>query len=222
MVKVHVLVEGQTEETFVNRILRPHLWPLGINPQPQGLGTQGLHVGIVEYPRARKQMRITLAQDPGGFCTTMVDYYRLPDSWPGRKAAEDKPFDQKATTIEQAIRSDLSDDLGAGFDRERLIPYIQMHEFEALLFSDVSVLTERLGLSDTAKVQGIRSEFESPEEINDSVQTAPSKRIAVLDPGYQKVNDGFLIAQRIGLATMRAECPHFDEWVGKLEALASK
>lgn len=95
-----------------------------------------------------------------------------------------------------------------------------MHEFEALLFSDPKVLATGLESVEESSIQQIRGQFAGPEEINDSQQTAPSKRIARLDRSYQKVNDGVSIAMKIGLDLMRAECPHFNQWIGKLEALA--
>jgi len=220
MVKVKMWVEGQTEETFVNRILRPHLWPLGINPHPRKLGKPGHYTGIVDYPRARADILTTLKEDAVSFCTTMVDYYAMPSSWLGREAARQKPFSEKPVTIEQAILADISAALGEGFNSNRFIPYVQMHEFEALLFSEPKSLAAGLESVEESVVRQIRDQFSSPEEIDDSQETAPSKRIERLDPYYQKVNDGFLIAQRIGLRVMRAECPHFNAWIQRLETLA--
>ncbi len=74
-------------------------------------------------------------------------------------------------------------------------------------------------MADDAAIQRHQQiSFDSPEEINDSQQTAPSKRIVGLNPGYAKVSDGVRISQKIGLTVMRAQCPHFNEWIGKLEA----
>ena len=221
MVRVHVLVEGQTEETFVHRVLRSHFWPLGIYPCPRQLGKPGHRTGIVDYPRARGDILTTMREDAESFCTTMFDYYGMPSSWPGREAARQKPFVQKPVTIEQAILADISTELGGEPDFRRFIPYVQMHEFEALLFSDPKHLADGLGLKDDSEVQRIRREFPSPEEINDSSQTAPSKRIKRLSASYDKVADGYLISQSIGLPVIRDQCPHFDEWIRRLEALTS-
>jgi len=220
MVKVKMWVEGDTEETFVNRVLRPHLRPLGVNPQPRKLGKPGHYTGIVEYPRARADILTTLEEDTVSFCTTMVDYYGMPRSWLGREAAIQKPVCEKPVTIEQAIRADISSAMGEGFDAARFIPYVQMHEFEALLFSDPGILAAHLESVEESVVRQIKEQFSSPEEIDDSAETAPSKRILRLDPSYRKPYDGMLLAQKIGLAVMRAECPHFDAWIGTLEALA--
>jgi hypothetical protein len=220
MVKVTMWVEGDTEETFVNRVLRPHLWPLGVNPHPRKLGKPGHYTGMVEYPRARRDILTTLKEDAVSFCTTMVDYYAMPSSWPGREAARQKPFSEKPVTIEQAILADISAALGEGFNSARFIPYVQMHEFEALLFSNPAVLAAHLESVEQSVLQEIKAQFSSPEEIDDSPETAPSKRILRLDPSYRKRYDGMLLAQNIGLNVMRAECPHFNEWIRSLETLA--
>jgi hypothetical protein len=214
MVRVHVLVEGQTEETFVGNILRPHLNQRRIYLYPRQLGKPGHRGGVGEYQRARRDILATLKQERGTVCTTMFDYYGMPASWPGRKTAAGRP-----EVIEEAILADVAAALREGFDPARFIPYVQMHEFEALLFSAPDVLAAGLESVDEPSVLQIRDQFQSPEEIDDSSATAPSKRIESLDASYQKVSDGILIAQRIGLNAMRVQCPHFHEWMGKLEAL---
>lgn len=219
MIRVHVLVEGQTEETFVKSVLQPHFNPRETYLLPRLIGKPGHKGGVGEYPRARRDILAALRQDGGAFCTTMLDYYAMPDSWPNREAASHKPFAAKSVTIEEAILADISAELGAGFNRVRFIPYVQMHEFEALLFSDPKLLAAGLELPDDAAVQGIRDQFHCPEEINDSHQTAPSKRIMGLNPGYAKVLDGVRISQNIGLNAMRAQCPHFNGWIARLESL---
>ena len=222
MIRVHVLVEGQTEEMFVNRVLRSHLWPLGINLHPQLLGKPGHQGGIREYLVARTDFLTVLNQQACPFCTTMFDYYAMPESWPNRTVASQKPPAEKPIVIEEAILADISAELGTGFDPDQFIPYVQMHEFEALLFSDPRLLADGLELLDCSAIQSIRDQFQSPEEINDSEQTAPSKRIIGLNRGYSKVTDGILISQKIGLDVMRAQCPHFNDWIGKLEGLADR
>lgn len=222
MVRVHVFVEGQTEKMFVQSILVPYLARNEIYLFPRQLGKPRHKRGICEYRLARRDILATLKQETHTFCTTMFDYYGMPNSWPQREAARRCPFPQKSVAVEGAILADIAGELSEGFDCSRLIPYVQMHEFEALLFSDPKTLADGLDLSDESEVQRIRAAFASPEEINDSEQTAPSKRIMALYAGYSKVTDGILIAQKIGLDAMRAECPHFNEWLQKLETLANR
>jgi hypothetical protein len=222
MVRVHVLVEGQTEETFVKGILQPHFNRRQIYLFPRLIGKPGHRGGIGEYPRARRDILATLKQESHAFCTTMFDYYAMPSSWPQRDAAKQSPLPQKPIMIEQAILSDIAGELGDGFNVAHLIPYVQMHEFEALLFSEPRLLAKGLDLADDGAIQVIRSQFQTPEEIDDSPQHAPSKRILGLHPRYDKRIDGVLISQSIGLGAMRSQCPHFEEWIGKLEALAGR
>lgn len=222
MVRVHVFVEGQTEKMFVQGILLPHFARSEIYLFPRQLGKPRHKRGICEYPLARRDILATLKQETRTFCTTMFDYYGMPNSWPQREAARGSPFPQKSVMVEHAILADIAGDLGEGFDRSRFIPYVQMHEFEALLFSDPKTLADGLDLPDATAVQQIRDQFGSPEEINDSQQTAPSKRIVRLNARYRKPTHGILISQHITLDTMRAQCSHFSEWIGKLEALAGK
>jgi hypothetical protein len=222
MVRVHVLVEGQTEETFVKSVLQPHFNPRGTYLFPRLIGKPGHKGGIGEYPRAHRDILAALKQDEGALCTTMFDYYGMPSGWPCRESAREKPFGERPGTVEAAILADISAELGAGFNRDGFIPYVQMHEFEALLFSNPKLLADGLELVNDSETRRIRDQFESPEEINDSRQTAPSKRIITLNPGYSKVLDGIRISRNIGLDAMRAQCPHFGEWIQKLEALAGR
>jgi hypothetical protein len=214
--------EHLRRETFDKSVLQPHFNRHEIYLFPRLIGKPGHKGGIGEYPRAQRDILGTLKQDAGAFCTTMFDYYAMPNSWPDREAARQKPFAAKPVAIEQAILADIAAELGQGFNRVRFIPYVQMHEFEALLFSDPKLLADGLELPDDAAVRHIRGQFESPEEINDSQQTAPSKRIMGLNASYSKVLDGVRVSQNIGLNAMRAQCAHFNDWIKKLEALAGR
>jgi hypothetical protein len=220
MVRVHVLVEGEAEVSFVKEVLLPYFSQREIHLLPRRLGKPRHKRGICGYPLAQREILVSLKQEAQAICTTMFDYYAMPPDWPKREEARRKAFAERAVTIEAAILADVSDQLGNRFDRSRFIPYVQMHEFEALLFSDPKLLADGLELPDCSATQSIRDQFQSPEEINDSEQTAPSKRIMGLNRGYSKVTDGILISQKIGLTAMRAQCSHFNDWIEKLEALA--
>jgi hypothetical protein len=121
-----------------------------------------------------------------------------------------------------ALLHDIVDEMGADFDHDRFVPYVVMHEFEGLLFSDCQAFARGIGQDDLAPAfQAIRGQFESPEEINDSPYTAPSKRVEALVPGYEKPLLGVLAALEIGLDRIREACPQFHAWVCRLEALAA-
>ena len=123
--------------------------------------------------------------------------------------------------IGDAIKEDICTELGDDFDRRRFIPYIAMHEFEGMLFSDPIRFAQSIGKSElSASFQEIRNQFDTPEEINDSPLTAPSKRIGALFPGYQKPLMGQLASTDIGLDVIRRECPIFGTWIDQLEERA--
>jgi len=172
----------------------------------------------------RKDLLNHLRGDPKAVATTMVDYYGLPavgaKQWPGRQAATTLPLPQRAAAVESAVHQDVCAKMGAGFDSARFVPFVLMHEFEALLFSDCTKFAEGIGRADLARrFQQIRDAFGSPEEIDDSPATAPSKRVARIVPGYEKPLLGVLAVLTIGLGSIRDQCPHFRGWLERLEAL---
>jgi hypothetical protein len=131
-----------------------------------------------------------------------------------------------------AIADDIAQTMGNNFRRELFIPYVQMYEFEALLFSDVAQMAGELcvvnGHSDEGSRSRLRSNLQeileaagSAEEINDSAITAPSKRILGLAPGYRKAISGPIILQRIGITQVRQRCLHFNQWLTNLESIGN-
>lgn len=203
MIRLGVVVEGETEEAFVNQLLDAHLRTVGIETEPI------LLKGDVTVSRLAIFMGLAFRQH--GMVTSLVDYYGF----------RDKGTDSVAE-LEQRILTSVQDKLGQTVDPSLVIPYVQQYEFEALLFSQVSAFRDVLGLSQTtlSQLNAAREQFASPEEINDSPVTAPSKRIAGILPHYNKVTYGPQIAQAIGLPTIRRECPRFNSWVARLESLA--
>jgi hypothetical protein len=117
--------------------------------------------------------------------------------------------------------------LEAEFERDiahrRFIPYIQAHEFEALLFAEPRQFAAAFpgAISQIDNLVSIRSGFPSPEHIDDGFDSAPSKRIVHLFPDYKKTVAGPEISARIGMATLRGKCPHFDGWVARIENVAT-
>jgi hypothetical protein len=163
-----------------------------------------------------------LREEAGGIATSMVDYYALPRegdrTWPGRDQAAQLAFPDKAAVVERGLQADLAGSMGAGFDPRRFIPFVIMHEFEGLLFSDCGAFSRGIHRPDLQPdFQAIRDEFHTPEEINDSPVTAPSNRVLDLIPNYEKPLLGTLAVLEIGLGTIRAECPHFNDWLTRLE-----
>lgn len=222
MSRLLVHVEGETEETFVNELLSPYLYDRGyseVSARLMGNARQRSRRGEIKgWDEVRKDILGHLRQDTGRLVTTMVDYYGLPQTWPGRKAADGIVFAQKAKTVEDALLADISQEMGGAFNSGRFIPYVMMHEFEAMLFSDCERFGSGIGCEDLVEpLQAIRDQFANPEEIDDSPDTAPSKRIECLMSNYQKPLMGNLAALEIGIRAIRRECPHFEEWLERLE-----
>lgn len=139
-------------------------------------------------------------------------------AWPGREKAASLPFEEKAKCIKSELSKKIKAAMGTSFNPSTFIPYIMMYEFEGLLFSDCVKFSKGINYPDLQpKFQMIRNQFQSPEEINDSPNTAPSKRIEKLFPGYQKPINGTLAILGIGLETIRKECTNFDLWIKTLE-----
>lgn len=174
----------------------------------------------------RKDIVNHLREDPGCVASTMIDYYGLPQAgpkaWPGRAGAASLPFERKAEAVEEELLNDLCAQMDRGFDPRRFLPYVSMHEFEALLFSNCQSFGRGIGREDLVPAfDEIRRAFTTPEEIDDSPITAPSKRVEGLVDGYQKPLLGTLAALEVGLDAMRAECPHFAGWLQRLGGLAA-
>lgn len=219
LTRVNIIVEGQTEEQFVNELLYSPLIELGVSVRPILVGSRG---GLTSYGRARRDILLTLKQDKSAYCSTMFDFFRLPKDFPGVPVDVTLGSSDKAKQIERALGKDIQKEFDNRLNPNRLIPYIQMHEFEALLFSDSKACAESLYRPDLQpNIQAIRDDFPTPEDIDDGPTTSPSKRILGLFDRYQKPLYGCLACLRIGLETLRAECKHFDEWVRSLEALAN-
>ena len=139
--------------------------------------------------------------------------------WPGRGQSNAMlTAATKARSVQDAVKKDLVAEMGHSFNSNRFVPFIVMHEFEGLLFSDCAAFSRGIGKPDLeSRFQEIRDQFATPEEINDSPETAPSKRVGVLVPGYEKPFLGTLAALEIGLERIRSECPLFDAWLKQLE-----
>lgn len=228
MTRLLVHVEGQTEETFVEELLRPHLLGKGFSlVSAKLMGNARLREnrgGVKPWPSVREDIARHLLTDRGCYSTSMVDYYALPQhgqqAWPGRAHANTLAHQHKARSVEDATLRDIATYLNLNVHEVRFVPYVVMHEFEALLFSECKLFANGIGRNSLAvEFQKIRDQFTSPEEINDSPLTAPSKRIEELIPGYQKPLLGNLAALEIGLDRMRADCPQFANWLNRLEAI---
>lgn len=213
MKRVLVLTEGQTESDFIKIVLRPHLEAHHVWPIPTTIVTKRvLHGpdhkgGDVRYSRLVSEARRLLLDSNAAAVTTLVDYYGFRFDRPG-----DVPND--ADALLKIIKTEI--------DHPRFLPYLQVHEFEALLFSDPAKVATELGASSKAQdMLEILSDFAGPEKINNDPATSPSARIERLFPMYprQKRILGVRAARAVGLTRMSEACPRFAKWLASLEQL---
>jgi len=219
MIRLHFVVEGQAEETFVNELLSKDLIPRDIFPSVRCVLTtdEGSHPakgGGNRYRPWRKDILRTLRSEKGRdvFLTTMIDFYGLPQDFPGRDecSANGDPV-AAVSCLEQRLRIDLGDD-------PRFIPYIQLHEYEALLFADPDVFPATFTQATPDQIRQlrqIRTSCSTVDEINDGKTTAPSKRIIDVFPEYERNKPmlSALLAIDIGLERMSTASPHFRHWL---------
>lgn len=142
MVRVYIVTEGQTEIAFVKNLLIDPFSNLGIYLYPILIGKPGHKGGVISCSRAKNDIIRFLKQERNTFCTTMFDYFRLPNDFPGLPITGNYPPVQKAEIIEHDFKEDIIQTLGTAFNPDRFIPYIQIHEFEALLFSNPHALAK--------------------------------------------------------------------------------
>ena len=212
MKNLYIYCEGFTEESFVNSILYPYLMNAEIYVSPivcvtKRTGTSKFKGGISSYKKIRDELLILCKQHKNEAVTTMFDYYGLPGNTPGFADASGD-FYNKVLQIERAVEADIR--------MPNLFFSLTVHEFEGLLFSDTSAFGAISDSKTIAKLQAVRDKFASPEHINNSVDTAPSKRLIKLIPGYAKTGYGTILSGRIGIEAMLSECQHFREWISKI------
>lgn len=221
MKRVHIICEGQTEETFVNEVLAPHLARFEVYPAASLVGKPGHKGGHVTTSGMVYDIKRRLLDDGQAWCTTFFDFYGLDTDFVGKQAAAMKNgYANKALEVESALLEHITNQTNENAVR-RFFPYIQMYEFEGLLFSAPAKLAAGLYVNHLAgDFANVRNGFSTPEEINDSPMTAPSKRILSLMSVYEKPLYGSLAAIEVGLDVIRQECKRFDQWVKRLEELA--
>jgi hypothetical protein len=221
MKRVLILVEGHAEEAFAASILVPHFLSHGIALTATRICTareegrrkfRGGHGS--QYSHIRRDVLHLLGDSDAAAVTTMLDYYRLPDDFPGQKT---RPKRSRARAQAQHLEEQLAADIG----NSRLLPNLIVHEFEALLFSSPDAISETSpGAPPADDIVASLKRTKTPEEIDDGPTTHPAARLQQLVPNYQKVIHGTRIAQAIGLDVMRRKCPKFNAWIETLEQLA--
>ena len=221
-IRLNITTEGQTEFRFVKEVLFKHLQPLGIFCDVRSVLTSKEYKkrgGMTTYSKAKKDIQQWIKHDNSADTrfTTMFDYYALPNDFPGYSDAKklNNPYD-KVAYIEEAFAENMNDN--------RFIPYLQLHEFEALLYSDLDVLLLEYE-NKKKEIELLKHELsqspynDNPELINDRYEASPSHRIKSLIPEYKKSSSGALLTDLIPIDLLREKCKHFNEWLAKLELL---
>lgn len=214
MQRIIIICEGQTEQEFCNKILAPYFINLAYHIQailPTKSGG-----GIVKWEHLKKDICNYLKSNNQIFVTTFIDYYKLPPCYPKYdEAHKNNNINQIIDIIEKSILDDVN--------HYKFIPYIQLHEFENLLFNDINSfkIVEHLFKDKNYLIETLNEYKENSELINNGKNTAPSKRLANIIAGYNKTLHGIKIAQNITLSNMRTKNPRFNAWLTKLENLSS-
>jgi hypothetical protein len=224
-VEVYVVVEGRTEQTFIRDVLAPAASSQGIYLYPALIGKPGHRGGDVRFDRAKSDIGHFLQHRNDTYVSTMFDYSGIAGDWPGRaevhrqiKSGRNLTAGQKANVLEAAMQQVIEESYPQSNAMQRFIPYIAMHEFEALLFSDAHILAEKADV-DISAINRILDDHGEPEEINDHPLQSPSKQIVALNNGHRKVAMGKVIAETIGVPMLREKCLPFNEWLIELEGL---
>ncbi|MBI5498250.1 MAG: DUF4276 family protein [Deltaproteobacteria bacterium] len=219
MRRVLLLVEGQTEEAFVRRVLQPHLWPLAVDAQAtmvftsRAQGRRAHRGGVTTYERIRKDVDLLLHSRPDAV-TTLFDVYAFPKDMPGYPYPWPAGTEARVAGLTAAFEADVND--------RRFFAGFIAHEFEGLLFTAPAALAEAVETDTQARTRlaaalaEVRRAFPSPEDIDDGAETAPSKRLLALC-AWNKVLHGPEVAGAIGLAAIRQACPLFSAWLARLE-----
>jgi Domain of unknown function (DUF4276) len=218
MQRIIIICEGETEQEFCKKTLFPHFFAQHILlTAPLIKKSKG---GIVKWSTLKKEIQTHLQSDKSVFVTTLLDYYGIkpihefPD-WDVALKIVDK--NKRMNALESAMKADLPDTL-----RYRFFPYLQLHEFEGLLFNNLEVFHQHITKNDLIGLQELEQTFQAydnPEMINDNKTTAPSYRLQRIIKGYNKIVHGNILAEAIGLYRIIEKSPRFRQWVHQIETV---
>ncbi len=203
MIRLGIVVEGPTEVEFVKRVLARSLFRHTIAAVPVSMG------GDVKIRRLAREMANLFWNFD--YVSSFVDFYGFQDK-------ESMSVDELEGAVDEAVKEQI----GIAFDESKIFVYVQRHEFEGILFSDVDGF-RGVGLDISQihirQLQHIRQQFATPEDINDESHTAPSRRLGGIFPNFRKRLHGPLVAENIGLPKISAVCPRFAGWLRRFERL---
>lgn len=215
MKTVIIVCEGQTEQVFCKEVLAPYLVHHDIFVEaPTIKQTRG---GITSWDKLKKQIENHLRDSRNPIVSTLIDYYGLGKkhnfpNWDESLNIADKK--KRMDCLEEAMKNDVTQIL-----QDRFLPYIQLHEFEALLFIDIHIFHQNFTTQELVGIQELQTifrDYDNPEMINNGKSTSPSHRLERMISGYKKTTNGIEIAEKIGIDNMRAKTPRFNEWIDKI------
>ncbi|MBR5041098.1 MAG: DUF4276 family protein [Clostridiales bacterium] len=212
MKNVYIYCEGPTEESFINEILYPYFFNNNIVVYPIICTTKRTPAkkfkgGVSDYAKIKRELILLCKSHHNEYVTTMFDYYAMPNNTPGMNNNDPDIF-ARTNQIEKAIEADIGE--------QNCMFHFMLHEFEGVLFSNPTSFSLIANNDVVASVQTIRDSYQTPEHINSSPQTAPSKRLEALIPHYAKIKNGTLLARDMGIDIIIQQCPHFREWIQKI------
>jgi len=214
MKRIIIICEGETEQEFCDKILYPYFLEKQIDVSFRNIR------GINKWSFFKNLIENTLKNDSSVFLTTLIDFYGIEKKhhfpfWNDSLSVEDK--NSRMDFLEKEMKNDIDNQLNF-----RFIPYIQLHEFEGLLFNNIDVFCNVFSEEDLVgkdELISIFQDFQNPEMINDSVENAPSKRLKRIIQDYNKLVYGNILAESIGLQNIRSKCPRFNKWIEKIEKI---
>lgn len=212
MKRVIFIVEGDTEISFIQKCIMPYLYQKGFtNPMnAQKIITnrkKNKKGGNVAFEYLKNDIE-RVAATRNVLITTFLDFFRLPTDFPGYTTDS-----LKIEQIEEAVRENISSII----DRANFLPYIQRHEIEALMYTNMDGFNYVVDKEESLnKLKEIINQYANPEDINNGSETAPSKRLMKIFP-YQKTTDGEIILEALPIDDIRSKCPRFNEWLENLE-----
>jgi hypothetical protein len=217
MKRLIIICEGQTEVEFCKDVLLNHFLKFDIIIQTPLIKKSG--GGIVPWSTLKTQIQKHLSEG-NNIVTTFIDYYGIPDkyNYPGWSESTKIPDkNSRMNFLEEEMKKDIEHKLNHHF-----IPYIQLHEFEGLLFNNIDVFDQNFNLTELNsrdELVEIIKAHSNPELINNGSTTAPSKRLQRIVSGYHKIVHGAILAEEIGLQKIRDKSPRFNNWLDNLEQI---
>lgn len=217
MKRIIVICEGQTEKEFVKKTLQDYLKGKSLYLEPVlPKKTKG---GIAPWKDIKEQIEKHLKQEKETFVTTLLDYYGIYQFhqfpfWQQAHQIQNK--NQRLDLLEKEMKNDIDINL-----RDRFIPFLLLHEFEALVFSDKNCILNQLPPNDIniPELDRVFDNFSNPEDINSGKQTSPSHRLLKIIKGYDKVIYGNIIIEKIGIDRIRNKALRFNNWLNILEKI---